>query len=283
MNTQLMNGDGKVSIVILNYNSYEDTIKVIENIRNVVEYKNYNIIVVDNASKNDSIEKLKQKKNELNFILIENSINGGYAAGNNVGIRHACELGARYTWIINNDIIINDSKIVTKLVCLMEKKNNIGVISPVVYNTDNSEDCQYLFRPTIWDMTLGCFRYRKVRRNFKFEKSMKVYRPHGCCMLLNNNAMKDINFMDERTFLYCEEEILAERLTNLGYECWGCKDTSIVHNHSKTVYTVLRKKQIVQNTLDSYDIYLKEYRKIKNPLLIKFIKLIKGAITYVSY
>lgn len=283
MKNKFMLENPKVSIVILNYNSYVDTIKIIENIQRTIDYTNYNIIVIDNASTNKSTEILREKEEELNFILIENSINGGYAAGNNIGIKHAYELGAKYTWIINNDIILSDREILKKLVHLMENENDIGALSPIIYNLDASEDCQYFFRPTIWDMTLGCLKYRKRRRNFKIKDSMIIYRPHGCCMILNNNIMNKIQYMDERTFLYCEEEILAERLQNFGYYCWVCKDTSVIHNHSKTVYSVLKKKDIVKHTLNSYSIYLTEYRNIKNSLLIRLIKFIKGIIIYISY
>ena len=70
----------------------------------------------------------------------------------------------------------------------------------------------------------------------------------------------EVNYMDEHTFLYVEEPILAERLLKHNYHCACCLNAKIVHNHSTTVKSVLAKSKIRNINNDSFKYYLKEYR-----------------------
>ena len=71
-----------------------------------------------------------------------------------------------------------------------------------------------------------------------------------------------MDFLDEHTFLYCEEIILAERLMKKNYQCACCVETSVIHNHSYTVKKSLSKLKFIKSNLDSYDYYLKKYREL---------------------
>ena len=79
-------------------------------------------------------------------------------------------------------------------------------------------------------------------------------------MLLNLEAAKKADYMDEHTFLYMEEPILAERLLNNGYKGACCLDVNVVHNHSTTVASVAKRKQIYKWQHDSEVYYYKKYR-----------------------
>ena len=97
------------SIVVLNYNDWETTVKYIKNIKSFDQY-DY-IVIVDNCSTNDSVKELK-KLTDNHVILIENSLNNGYAAGNNVGAKYSIEqLKSDIVFISNPDIKCNNSDI----------------------------------------------------------------------------------------------------------------------------------------------------------------------------
>lgn len=87
-------------------------------------------------------------------------------------------------------------------------------------------------------------------------------------MMVNLKKMNEIDFMDEHTFLYIEEPILAERLLKRNYRCACCLTTSIIHNHSVTVRNSFDKKQIRKMINKSFTYYLSEYRNF-NKLQIK--------------
>lgn len=111
-----------VLIIILNYVTYELTLKVIEEIHASLDYDNYAIMVVDNCSPNESAEILEKKSKELNYLFYANRSNAGYATGNNIGIRYGIEHSYQYSWILNNDVELREKNILKELVDVLEKK-----------------------------------------------------------------------------------------------------------------------------------------------------------------
>ena len=93
----------KLTIITINYNSAENTINLLESLRNQTS-KDFEIIVVDNASK-DLAQLMDYQTSETNITYIKNAHNLGYSGGNNVGIRQALEKGAEWVLLLNNDTI----------------------------------------------------------------------------------------------------------------------------------------------------------------------------------
>lgn len=250
-----------VLIVILNYGTYDLTLKMIHEIKEKLEYDNYSIMVVDNCSPNESAKILKQKSKELNYLFYENKENAGYAVGNNIGIRYGIQNGYRYSWVLNNDVEIRDSNALSDMIQIAEQNKKIGWIGPKIYSLDGTVCAPYCNRPTAWSMTLGIVREKRIRKKF-INTSREVYRIYGCCMLLLNDAMKEIDCMDERTFLYGEEDILAERLIEKGYVAFYDANVSVTHKESSSMkrMSTNRRKMQIQETNRSMDLYLKDYR-----------------------
>lgn len=250
-----------VLIVILNYGTYDLTIKMIKEIQSKLEYDNYSIMVVDNCSPNESAEILEKKSKELNYLFYANRLNAGYAAGNNIGIRYGIEHSYQYSWILNNDVELREKNILKELVDVLEKKDTIACIGPKIYNADGSVCAPYCRRPTVWNQSLGAFEDKKYRIS-KQDTSGEVYRVYGCCMLLRNKAMAEVDCMDERTFLYGEEDILSERLVQKGYRTYYEPTVSITHLGSvsmKKASPDSKKRQLLEQE-KSRELYLKEYR-----------------------
>lgn len=200
-----------VLIIVLNYGMYNLTLKMINELHTELDYDNYSIMVVDNCSPNESAKVLANRSKDLNYIFIANGKNTGYAAGNNIGIRYAINNGYKYSWILNNDVELREKSVLKELVGILEENDDIACVGPKIYNADGSICAPYCRRPSVWNMTLGAFEDKKYRIS-KQDVAGEVYRIYGCCMLLKNRAMAEIDCMDERTFLYGEEAILSERL-----------------------------------------------------------------------
>lgn len=270
----------KVLIVILNYGTYDLTIEMIKNIKQKLDYNNYSIMVIDNCSPNESADILKKESEKQQFIFFANKKNSGYAAGNNIGIRYGIDNKFDYTWILNNDIELREGNILSHMVDIAESKKEIGCIGPEIYSL-NGEICPpYCRRPSFWSMTLGIIFEKKYRKKY-IGISRKVYRVYGCCMLLKNSIMENINCMDERTFLYGEEDILAEKLRKKGYITFYDADVSVTHKESssmKKMSSNRKKMQITENN-KSLELYLKEYRKYPW-IMRKFCKLTRSAIIW---
>ena len=271
------NSQPKVLIVILNYRTYELTLELIRKLKNL-SYDNYDVMGVDNCSPNGSASVLEGKSNELNFIFYANKTNTGYASGNNVGIRYAYEHGYEYTWILNNDVIILNQNVLQHMVDTIQKQKNVAVIGPKIITRENSVCAPYCRRPTFKSLTYGIATERNYRRRFN-DTPRKVYRVYGCCMLLDSKKMHEIDYMDERTFLYGEEDILAERLLKKGYIAYYDPEVCVKHNESSSMKEIPKKKQksILQTRTKSRELYLREYRGFDN-LKVFFINLTQDSI-----
>lgn len=252
----------KLAIVILNFKTYEMTLKLIENIVHIAGENDVEIVVVDNASPNESSDVLSaQSVASRRFTFIRSSENSGYAAGNNIGIRYAVKNGADYILISNNDIEIESYECISKMIQMMEKNKKIGAVSPRIISKDGKKDPPlYFVRPTIWDMTFGIVSTHKKRFKYNELENRKIYAPRGSFMLLRASDMVSIDYLDEGTFLYYEEPILAEKLDKIDKECWLCGEAVVVHNHGKTISTSIKKKNTCEILCKSYEHYLREYR-----------------------
>jgi GT2 family glycosyltransferase len=263
--------ESSVLIIILNYVTYDLTMQLIKQIDDNLQYDNYSIMVVDNCSPNESVQILKKKSQEDKFIFYANKSNSGYAAGNNIGIRYAYEHGYEYTWILNNDVIILSQDVLRHMVDTIMKQKKVAVVGPKIITLGNSVCAPYCRRPTFRSLTYGIVAERNYRKKYNDIPRM-VYRVYGCCMLLDTKKMNEAGYMDERTFLYGEEDILAERLLKKGYVAYYDPEVCVKHNESSTMNTIPKIKLNKLNGIrdKSRELYLKEYRGF-NDVKIAFI------------
>lgn len=265
----------KVLIIILNYNSYQMTLNLVDSIHQQLKYPHYDIYVVDNASTNESARILMEQQQAKRYLLHCNEMNTGYAAGNNIGLRYGIAHGYKYLWILNNDVKLCDVNILTKLVRDLERQPKAACVGPKIVSLDGTVVAPYCRRPNLWRATMGIF-FEKYYRRARQNQSQRVYRVYGCCMLLRSSAMDKIGCLDERTFLYYEELILAERLKRIDMYTYYDAETSIIHIGSVSVDTVTPLKNKFQENQQrkSSWIYYHDYRHW--PLIaINFCNLIE--------
>ena len=140
----------EVSVVIVNYNTKKITLECIESV--IEEGLTCEIIVVDNGSKDGSVEEFRKlQKKVSNFVLIENAGNLGFAKANNQGIKVS---KGKYVLLLNSDTKVKKGAI-GKLVEFAEKTPDAGVISARLLNPDGSLQASCLFFPTIKNAILA--------------------------------------------------------------------------------------------------------------------------------
>lgn len=251
----------ELAVIILNYKTWRETLEEIQEVHSKECIAYEDIIVVDNASPNESYQQLELSSAQIGFVLIRSEQNKGYASGNNIGLRYSLDKGYKYAWILNNDIILNADQCVSKMISILKKNEMLAVVNPDVYSPEGKLYNRDAVRPTFYDLTFGMVSYRTKGRQITDEGGYAyIYRPQGCCMLVDLEKLSEIDFMDEYTFLYCEEYILAERLLEKRYLCACCTSTKIIHNHSKTVKSSITRYSLVKIKNVSFKYYLKEYR-----------------------
>lgn len=254
----------KIGFVIVNYNDYKTTIELLENI------KSYScidkIVVVDNASTDDSYKKLSEFENS-HITIIKNSKNNGYAAGLNTGAKYIRkELGDCNIIFSNSDVIIKGDRDLRKL--SSDIKDDVVVVGPTIEELGTLNRGWVL--STITDEIL--FNLPLLNRYFRRKKSKypsdyykdatsEVDVVSGCFFVVDSKTLEEVNYFDENTFLYYEELIFAKKIKNLGKKELIDNKVKIIHNHSITIDKSFKRVKKYQILKTSQRYYVKEYLK----------------------
>ena len=119
----------KVSIIILNWNNYEDTKECLLSLDKIT-YPNYEVIVVDNGSIDGSTLKIQKEFPQHKYIY--NNDNLGFTEGNNIGMEYAMKKGTDFVLVLNNDITVENG-FLESLVDIALKNPDAGIVGPAVY------------------------------------------------------------------------------------------------------------------------------------------------------
>jgi len=271
-----------VEAVILNYNSSTDTIKLLSSLIKMGELVT-RIVIVDNNSGEDDKKALlnfteainKNNKKIQEVKLIFNNKNNGYAAGNNIGLRYLMKNKSKDNLIsiINPDIYIAKEQLNGLLNNYQkaEKKygeNSIGIISPWMINHGASGMVAWKMPHFLSDLISASvvlkklfgdiLSYKKIKRNTGV---LEVGVLPGSFLLINKKAIETTGFLEEETFLYCEERILAARMKRHNFNILLDTDHYYDHEHSKTINKFLSGVKKIDYLYDSKKVY---YTKEKN-------------------
>ena len=203
-----MNSHPKVFAVILNYNGYDDTKNCINSLKKI-DYPNYNIIVVDNASTDESYNKLKNEFPRIPVVVTE--FNMGYTGGMNAGAKYAMEHDADYILLSNNDMLY-ESDFLRILIERIETDSTIGIISPkVLYMHDtNMIYCAggefKLFR-------CGAVNMFKGMPSEKYgNEEREITSAEGSCLLIRKEVFEKAGYYNDKYFIYFEDIDFSDRV-----------------------------------------------------------------------
>lgn len=259
-----------IGVVILNYNSYDLTLKLVENLETKTGIEK--IIIVDNNSTNNSVDYLRNIKNKK-VVLIENKENRGYSAGNNIGIKYLIKNfeSIKYIGILNPDIEIKEKNTFIKLMEKLVEDNKLGIISPLMLMNGKLDKKLISWKlPKKFDNIFQCLGItKKVKDILDLKKEREVI--PGSFLFFSKETIKEINYLDEGTFLYYEENILAQKLNQIGKIMKVISNIEYNHIHSIERNNVKRKlfhNKIYFNSMIYYEKnYNKKYSKINIPII----------------
>lgn len=251
----------QTAIIIVNYNDYESTHQLVENIK---KYKILSkIVIVDNHSKEEEKEKLKQIKNRK-VKIIYNEENKGYSYAINIGAKYLISLYGKCNIIVSNsDIIIQEERHIKELLkTLLQKK--VAVASPVIYENKTLNRGWKLTTPKQDILMMLPKLYKRFEKKYRYygeehysQKEAIVDVVSGCFFLIKSTVLEEADFLDENVFLYFEENILAKKLKKLKLETRINNEVVIIHNHSVTIDKNINKKQKLK-TLRESELYYEE-------------------------
>lgn len=282
----------KIVYVILHYLTIQDTMKCVESILENKANNNVRIIIVDNASYNDSGRELKKIYKERDDVtVIINEKNLGFSKGNNVGFIVAKNMNADFIVLCNNDtyLIQKDfnEKIIKEYECskfavlgpqIILKNNKIN---PVVKNIPNIDElnCElkkmkksYLLETIYLRMIYRNLKKNKIIKNDEFKnvdvaKKIENCVLHGCFLIFSRKYIDIFDGLNDKTFLFREEELLALRLRKTNLKSIYNPEIKIYHNEDSATNFLnknTRKKElfVLKNMIFSTKILINEMKNI---------------------
>lgn len=261
-----------LGVVVLNYKNYLDTINLVKSFYSENYKKEFKIYIVDNASPNQSAIELKKAfENDSNIELILSEKNGGYSAGNNIGLKKAVKDGCTAILLTNSDVVFNKGAI-TQMESSLFADEKCAVVGPKVFDGEGNIQNRNkgVLTPKIFVFK------RKGFEKFDFKKRVKKYgycdydysyplKPEGmvsgCCFMIKAKVLEEINYLDEGVFLYHEEDILGAKLRKAGYYALLDPKAEIVHLEGKSTGSL--NAFLRYNTLYSGLYYLWKYSNAK--------------------
>ncbi len=236
-----------VSIVILNLNGIDYTMRCLDSIRKSV-FRDYEIIVVDNGSSDKSVAALRKRKG---IRLIENSTNLGFAEGNNVGVRVA---KGRYVCLLNNDTKV-DRYWLKELVAAAESDKRIAICNPKFFDKYEEKDYHFYGYGTV-----GLFQAPVFLP--QIDRDTKSY---VCSLTASGSAFFRKEIMgepfDADYFAYAEDAHLGWRANLMGYKVINVPKSVVYHEGGATAkkmkvpkdfFFVLAERNKMLNMLTMY-------------------------------
>lgn len=247
--------------VIVNYNDADSTI---DQLSRIEAFRNLDaVLVVDNASTDDSFPRLKAVAKGKVILLIADR-NGGYGSGNNLGIRYADEvLHAKQVLIANPDTEFTD-RTVGALSAFLRQHKDVAIAAPVQTEPSRTEKgnvpgtrenvlsgaAAWPLRPWFYDLLESGPVTRRIftralhypRKKFVGKKAVPVDCVPGALLMVDVRKFCDAGGYDEKVFLYGEEYMLGQRLSQFGYRTALLLREHYVHRHAVTIKKSVQKR-----------------------------------------
>lgn len=218
-----MNKEPKVAIIILTWNKKDYVLTLLGCIEKL-DYKNFEVIVVDNASSDGTVEALSEGFPEAHLIV--NSENLGGTGGFNTGMKYALGKGSYdYLWLLDNDVEVDENAL-TKLVEVLESSKEIAIAGSAMYDLTNKD--KLLELGYFIDLEKGSF-INNMPSELNNNGFMIVDSVSSCSLCVSTDAIADVGIWDENYFIYCDDVDWNIRFGQKGYKTACVPDSKIWH------------------------------------------------------
>lgn len=223
-----MSSQPKLFVVVLTYNSEADLEDCFSSLRKAVEGLDCTVIAVDNASKDGTATRLRERFAWVERI--ENTENLGFAGGNNVGMRAALERGADYVYLLNPDTIVEPG-FLREAVTVAEADPLAGAVQSLLLLASEPELVNTAGN-TLHYLGFGsCGRYREPASSVA-EEPVEITAASGASVLYRASALREVGLLDEKLFLYHEDLDLSLRLRLSGHRVLLAPKSRVLHKYT---------------------------------------------------
>lgn len=257
--------DPLISIIIVNYKVPEYLTNALRSLREVDLYTSAEIIIIDNASNDNSKEIIINSFPEVTWIALKNNIGFGKAC--NVGAQNA---RGKYLLFLNPDTLVSKN-ILNVFVDFLEERPEIGIVGPKIIDQDGTFQmyCRRSFPKPLYSFVYLFGLSKLVPKNNKIfgrynltylspDESCEVDAISGSCMFMRNSLFKKIGGFDKAFFMFGEDLDLCAQCKEAGFKVWYIADTQIIHFKGKSSVKNIFRSRI--NFYEAMIIFSKKYR-----------------------
>lgn len=220
----------ELSIVIVNWNVRDYLRQCLQSIPTAVGKLTYEVMVVDNASADGSVEMLEQ---EFPWVRAIASLeNLGFARGNNLGIQ---QTRGRFLALVNPDVVLTSGSL-ERLVQFLQTQPSAGLVGPRILHPDGTSPPEMLWFPSVAHALYALSGLQRLSRLFYGSPARLMHVPRpcdfviGCCMVLRREALEAIGGVPADTFMYGEDMLLGYLLQRQGYVVWYDPLCEVIHH-----------------------------------------------------
>jgi len=201
--------------IVLSWNGREDTLRCLDSLSRV-DHPDLGIVCVDNGSADGSSQAVRERFPSV--VLIEAGANLGYSGGNNLGLRHALEHGARWAMLVNNDATVAPD-VIDGFERAARERPRAGILAGKVYFADRPQ--------TIWfagQRVSELIGYSGRPRGYgrrdgpRYGEVVQTDRAVGALMAISREALEEVGLLDEELFAYVEDVDWALRVRQACFE-----------------------------------------------------------------
>lgn len=222
----------KISINILNYNTYNKTKACIDSCIDQKDIE-YRIVLIDNNSSDDSYVRLKNEyEGQIEFLQLKD--NYGYAKGNNLGIQYCLAQGIEYSLILNSDITLVGDYLLKNLIEIINNWKDCVVVAPYIYNVTEQK---LVLNPNDSAYLRMLRKYNILPENKVMLKGLcSISEAQGSALLVDNQYFINIGGFPEHYFMYGEEGTFAKKVLwdNKMILWYMDKKNYVLHHHDKS-------------------------------------------------
>lgn len=216
-------------IIIVNWNGAAYLPECLASIKKQTN-QNYQIVLVDNASTDKSVEYVLNAYSEVH--VIRNHANLGFAEGNNIGMCYALENNFDYIVLLNQDTVV-DEKWLAELISVAENNEKVGAAQSLImlYNDQNRINSAGNITHYLGFGYCGCYQKTLMSCPTPVNDKMEICYASGASVLFTAKALKDVGLFDEDLYLYHEDTDLSLRLRERGYKIILAKFSIVYHKY----------------------------------------------------